>query len=121
MDNLQRETIQYEKENGERPLFDFLVSLPIKEREKIIRDIELLERFGTRWGMPHVRSLPDNMYELRSKHGSNIYRTFFFRWHGTILVLTSGYHKKSQKMDTKQFKQAKQFRDDWIKRKGMKR
>lgn len=120
MDNLQWETIQYEKENGERPLFDFLSSLPTKAREKIIRDIELLERFGTRWGMPHVRTLPDNMYELRSKHGSNIYRTFFFRWHDTILVLTSVYNKKSQKMDRRRFKQAKQFRDDWLERKGMK-
>lgn len=121
MDNLQWETIQYEKANGERPLFDFLASLPIKAQEKVIRDIELLERFGPRWGMPHVRSLPDHMYELRSKHGSNIYRTFFFRWHDTVLVLTSGYHKKAQKMDTKKFKQAQQFKDDWIKRKGWKR
>lgn len=120
MDHLHWETIQYEKENGEQPLFNFLATLPAKHREKIIRDIALLERYGTRWGMPHVRSLPDNMYELRSKQGKDIYRTFFFRWHGTVLVLTSCYYKTSQKMDKKEFQKAKQFRDNWLKRKGMK-
>src|SRR5699024_7708077 len=112
MDNLQWETIQYEKANGERPLFDFLASLPIKAQEKVIRDIELLERFGPRWGMPHVRSLPAHMSYVQSKYGSNIYRTFFLRWPDTVLVLTSGYHKKAQKMDTKKFKQAQPFKDD---------
>src|SRR5699024_8187502 len=103
MDNLQWETIPYEKANGERPLFDFLASLPIKAQEKVIRDIELLERFGPRWGIPHVRSLPDHMYKLRSKHGSNIFSKIFLRWHVTVLVLTSVYNKKAQNLDKKKF------------------
>lgn len=118
MDNLRWETLEYTTENGQCPVDLFFESLSDKQAAKIARDVQLLKRYGTRWGMPHVRSLPDGMYELRTKHGSNIFRTFFFRWHDTVLVLTSGYYKKSQKMDMREFKQAKRLRDDWLKRKG---
>lgn len=118
MDKLEWETIPYETEDGEKPVQGFLDSLPEKKAQKVLRDIEVLEAFGPRWGMPHVRSLPDGMFELRTEHGSDIFRTFFFQWHHTVLVLTSGYHKKSQKLDEREFERAKRYRDDWLWRKG---
>lgn len=112
------ETIVYEAEDGKVPVQDFLDSLPLKKAQKVLRDIEVLETYGPQWGMPHVRSLSDGMYELRTEHGSDIFRTFFFHWHDTVLVLTSGYHKKSQKMDSREFERAMRYRDDWLRRKG---
>ncbi|WP_216830751.1 type II toxin-antitoxin system RelE/ParE family toxin [Alkalihalobacterium elongatum] len=118
MDNLQWETIEYTKEDGVVPVYEFLDTLPTKKANKVTEDIEKLERFGPRWGMPHVDHIEENIYELRTKHGSDIFRTFFFIWHHTVLVLTNGYYKKGQKMDPREFKRAKSYRDDWIERHG---
>ena len=118
MDKFEWETVEYKTEDWETPVRAFLDSLPLKKAQKVLRDIEVLETFGPRWGMPHVRSLSDGMYELRTEHGSDIFRTFFFHWHDTVLVLTSGYYKKSQKLDSREFERAKRYRDDWLRRKG---
>ncbi|WLR51888.1 type II toxin-antitoxin system RelE/ParE family toxin [Bacillus tianshenii] len=80
MDHLIWETLEYEKENGEIPVQTFLNSLPAKQASKVVRDLELLESFGPRWGEPQVKYISDGIYELRTKQGSNIFRTFFFRW-----------------------------------------
>lgn len=106
MNNLSWETIPYEKTNGERPVELFLDTLPAKQTEKVIRDIHLLERFGTRWGDPHVKHLEDGIWELRTKHGS------------AILVLTNSFQKKSQKTPKREIQLARRYRDDWLKRKG---
>lgn len=118
MDNLQWETIAYQTQDGKIPVKEFLDSLPAKKADKVTRDLEVLEQFGPRWGEPHVEHIEGGIYELRTKHGSDIFRTFFFRWHNTILVLTNGYYKKSQKMDQREFNRAKSYRDDWLSRKG---
>jgi phage-related protein len=80
MENLYWETIAYTTVDGKNPVVDFLDSLPSKKARKITEDIEKLERFGPRWGSPNVVHIEDGIYELRTKHGSDIFRTFFFRW-----------------------------------------
>lgn len=119
MDNLDWDTEDYKTENGHSPLESFLDSLPSKVSDKILRDIELLERFGPRWGQPHVDYFrKEDIYELRIKHSSNIYRVFFFRWKGTLLLLTHGFVKKSQKTPKGELNHAIRLRDDWLSRKG---
>jgi phage-related protein len=113
-------TIEYEKENGEKPVSEWLDSLPPKGSSKVLEDIEKLEQFGLRWGMPHVRHMGDGIWELRTKQGNNIYRVFMFRWYDTILVLTHGLTKKSEQTPKGEIKRAIRYRDDWLKRKGEK-
>lgn len=109
----------YRMADGSMPVQEFLDALPVKKAQKILRDIDVLETYGPRWGMPHVRPMPQRMYELRTEHGSDIFRMFFFHWHHTVLVLTNGYQKKSPKMDTHEFERAKRYRDDWVQRGGL--
>lgn len=108
----------YETRDGEIPVQEFLDALLAKKAQKVLRDIDVLETYGPRWGMPHVRSLPGGMYELRTEHSSDIFRTFFFHWQHTVLVLTNGYQKKSQKMDRQEFERAQRYREDWLQRHG---
>lgn len=117
---MEWETIEYEKENGEVPIVEWLDSLPAKSVQKVLDDIKKLERFGLRWGMPHVEYLRDDIWELRTKIGSDIYRVFMFRWHNTVLILTHGFTKKSQKTPDREINRAIRYRDDWLKRKGEK-
>lgn len=47
--------IYYEDDNGEKPVINFLRSLPTKDTAKAFWEIELLQEFGTDLTMPHVR------------------------------------------------------------------
>ena len=57
----------YETESGKKVILDFLESLPVKHRARAIREIELLEEFGTDLKMPHVKQIDGKLWELRIK------------------------------------------------------
>lgn len=118
MDNLEWETIEYQKEDGTIPVYNFLDTLPQKKADKVVGDIKKLGLFGLRWGMPYVEHVEGDIYVLRTIQGSDVFRTFFFRWHHTLLVLMNGYNKKGNKMDPREFRRAKAYRDDWLRRYG---
>ena len=106
----------YEARDGEIPVQEFLDALLAKKAQKVLRlrDLDVLETHGPRWGMPHVRSLPGGMYELRTEHGSDIFRTFVGHWQHTVLVLT----KWVSKMDRQEFERVQRYREDWLQRYG---
>lgn len=119
MDNLNWEVTDYITKENKSPVEEFLDSLPAKAARKAQDDIDLLQRFGPRWGYPHVEYFKkEKIYELRIKHSSNIYRIFFFNWKGTILLLTHGFVKKSQKTPKREIERAIRIRNDWLNRKG---
>lgn len=118
MDHLSWRVEDYTTRDGESYVEAFLDQLPAKAAEKIMRDIELLERFGPRWGHPHVDYFKKHdLYELRIKHSSNIYRIFFFKDDETLLLLTHGFHKKSNKTPLREIQFAVKIKKDWLTRK----
>ena len=70
----------YEKSNGRTPVLEFLDELNLKEKAKVIREIDLLAEFGPALIFPHTGKmegdLNKDLYELRPQLGSNIYRIF---------------------------------------------
>ena len=87
---------------------DFILSLPIKMQAKIQRTINLLKEFGYSLPAPHSKKIKntDKLYELRIKSGSDICRLFYFHLQDKIYVITSGYIKKSNKLDKKEINRA---------------
>jgi len=87
---------------------DFILSLPVKFQAKIQRTINLLCEFGYSLPEPHSKKIKnaDHIFELRIKLGSDICRLFYFHWKGTIYVITSGYIKKTNKLDKQQIEKA---------------
>lgn len=83
----------------------FLESLPKKDAAKMIRlivDTEekgLVEAFGRQW----VKKLDDNLYELRSKVGSNIQRRMYFQIINQKYYITHGFTKKLIKLHSSKF------------------
>ncbi|TDL95536.1 type II toxin-antitoxin system RelE/ParE family toxin [Macrococcus carouselicus] len=108
----------YRKENGEEPVRNFLDSLPNKERAKVLRTFQLLEEFGTSLGMPHRRHIDEDIYELRTVLGNNIFRVFHFHYKEGTFILLNGFRKKTNKTPTKEIERAKRYRDDYLKQKG---
>jgi phage-related protein len=48
----------------------------------------------------------DGLYEIRVQSGSDIFRIFCFFDHGQLVVVTSGFHKKTQKTPRQELEKA---------------
>lgn len=114
------EIIFYEKEDGTEPAKDFLLSLDVKMRAKMLRTIELLQKNGYKLREPESKHIDDGIMELRAKVGSDISRVLYFFVIGQKIVLTNGFVKKTQKTPKSEIQKAKQYRADYLKRKGNK-
>ena len=66
--------------NGKRHTIvqDFLDSLDSKFLAKTLRTIDLLETNGPLLREPYSKPLENGIFELRTKHGSDINRVFYF-------------------------------------------
>lgn len=108
--------IFYENEDGRRPAEEFLLSLNIKMRVKILGILQILQEKGNQLREPYSKYLGDGIFEIRGKVGSDISRVlYFFQYNGKI-VLTNGFIKKTQKTPAAEIELAKKFRKDYLER-----
>lgn len=84
---------------------DFLNTLDVKLKAKIEVQLMNIEVSGH---FPSVDHLKDEIYEFRFKQGSNIVRVLwaFNQERRSILVITHGFVKKSQKTPRREINQA---------------
>ena len=106
----------YEKENGKIPVIEFLEDLDSKMRAKALKEIELLEEFGSNLREPHVKYIDKGIFELRIKTGNNISRIFYFFFTKEDIILTNGFIKKTQKTPTNEIERAIEYKKDYDRR-----
>lgn len=111
------EIIFYQLEGGECPIRDFLNSLDLKMKAKMVRTIAILQTNGNELREPYSKALDDGIFELRAKHGSDITRVLYFFVVGGKIVLTNGFVKKTQKAPTSEIAIAKKYREEYLSRK----
>ena len=88
----------YRSENGNEPVRDWLKKLTRDERKMIGEDIKTAQ-FGWPLGMPLVRKIDANLWEVRSTLPGKIARILLTVQDGTM-VLLHGFIKKTQKLPT---------------------
>jgi phage-related protein len=120
LENLEN-IIFYEKENKEKPVEDFLDSLPDKHRAKAISELELLSKFGTElqktiYAEAIKRKDYKGLWELRIKFASDISRILYFMPIRNQFVLLHGFVKKTQKTPEKELKTAFKNMEDYRRR-----
>ena len=101
----------YKDKKGRQPALDYIRDIA-KKKDKdsrinlnMINDyFEALKQNGTRLGMPFVRHLENDLWELRPLGN----RIFFVVWIYEIFVLLHGYEKKSNKTPERELKRARQ-------------
>ena len=108
----------YEKENGEIPVEEFLDSLDIGMKSKLVMILKVLQEKGNQLREPYSKHLEDGIFEIRGKVGSDISRVLYFFYYGGKIILTNGFIKKTQKTPSKEIKRAKEYRKDYIERFG---
>lgn len=68
----------YEKENGEQPAKEFMLSLDKKLRAKLADTIMILQDNGYELREPYSKHISEGIFELRAKQGSDITRVMYF-------------------------------------------
>ena len=104
-------TIEYvELPNGRVPARDFVDSLDDKAAARVDAFIERLRVYGNRMQGKFVKKLTGDIFELRVKQFDRIFRVLFFYQLGMLIVITSGFQKKTQETPPGEITRAEQLR-----------
>jgi phage-related protein len=109
-------TIEYvELPNGRVPAREFVDSLDDKAGARIDAFIERLRIYANRMQGKFIKKLTDDIFELRVKQFDRIFRVLFFYQPGMLIVITSGFQKKTQETPPGEIARAEQLRKLWMK------
>ena len=107
----------YKEKNGSKPLADFIRSLDVKLKAKVVANLQLLEEYGNAAREPLSKHLEEGIYEVRSVFGNDIVRVLYFFDNGRIIIATNGFVKKQNKTPRKEIELAIKRRKDYFIRK----
>jgi phage-related protein len=109
-------TIEYvELPNGRTPAREFLDSLDDRAAARVDAFIDRLRVYGNRMQGKFVKKLTPDIFELRVKQFDRIFRILFFYRPGMLIVITSGFQKKTQQTPPGEIVKAEQLRALWVK------
>jgi phage-related protein len=109
-------TIEYvELPNGRVPAREFVDSLDDKAAARIDAFIERLRIYGNRMQGKFVKKLTNDLFELSVKQFDRIFRVLFFYQPGMLIVITSGFQKKTEQTPPSEITRAEQLRKLWVK------
>ncbi len=85
-----------------------ILAIPPKIQARMLRLLEMIERYGANLGAPHTESLGDGLYEIRAKAKEGIGRSLFCYMKNEKVCVLTAFIKKSQKTPKKELDLAKQ-------------
>lgn len=106
----------YERENGDIPVEEFLISLDKKMRAKILGIMGILQEKGNLLREPYSKHLDDGIFEIRGKVGTDISRVLYFFYYEGKIIFTNGFIKKTQKTSKSEIEKAKMYRNNYLER-----
>ena len=109
-------TVEYvELPNGRIPAREFVDSLDNKAAARIDAFIERLRAYGNRMEGKFVKKLMGDIFELRVKQFDRIFRILFFYQAGRVIVIASGFQKKTEQTPPSEIRRAEGLRKLWLK------
>lgn len=106
----------YETPRGRCPVQDFVDSLDVRSKAKIARTLDLLEQFGVKLGMPFAKHVEGDLWELRTRVGTDQYRIIYFLFTGGVFILLHGFMKKTGRIPQRDLETARERRKDFLSR-----
>ncbi|MBU3954856.1 type II toxin-antitoxin system RelE/ParE family toxin [bacterium] len=107
------ESIFYVTSRGESPVDDFLDTLSLKVRAKVMSFIALLEEKGPTLKRPYTDILEAGIRELRIQFSPNHYRLLYFFFMRDNIIFTHGLIKKTDKVPKEEIERAKRRKKDF--------
>lgn len=100
----QWKVILYKTSSGDYPVQEFIDGLEIKAQSKVQGTIKLLQEYGIRLGLPHVKKLTGTeLWELRIL-GSDSIRVLYITITDKAFILLHGFKKKKDKTPPKEIR-----------------
>lgn len=98
---------------------DFFKKQPQKVRDKIIKILDIIEQID-RIPLTYLKYIEgtNGLFEVRVQFGNNIFRIFCFFDGNKLVVLLSGFQKKTQKTPPEEIKRAERLMTDYYEEKG---
>ena len=106
----------FRDEDGTKPVGNFIRTLPVKMKAKVVSDLHILEEYGNMAREPLSKSLGDGIFELRSIFGNDIVRILYFFDGQRIIIATNGFVKKQQRTPPAEIELAKRRRKIYYQR-----
>jgi phage-related protein len=111
---MKRDVRFFQTSDGRYPVRDFIDSLPGKAAQKVIWTLSLLEEMGN---LPssYFKKLvnTEDIWEVRVSLGSDTYRIFCFFAGNSVVVLTHGLVKKTQKTPHGEIERAEAYKREY--------
>jgi len=82
--------------SGKSQVYQFIMALPIKDRAKVMKYIEVLRQSGGVLDEPLSRHIIGKIRELRVDFGRNRYRVFYFTFVNQNIILLHAFIKRTQ-------------------------
>ena len=105
----------YRTESGDCPVEEFLDSLSSKQAQKVLwvlRLIEELDLVPPQYFQKLVNT--EDIWEVRVQFGGDIFRLLGFFAGSSLLVLTNGFAKKSQKTPRQEIASATRRKNEYL-------
>ena len=98
---------------------EFFKKQPQKVRDKIIKILDIIEQID-RIPLTYLKYIEgtNGLFEVRVQLGNNIFRIFCFFDGNKLVVLLSGFQKKTQKTPPEEIKRAERLMTDYYEEKG---
>jgi phage-related protein len=94
---------------------EFFLKQKVKVKEKILWTLELIEELDH---IPEIYfkhlSGSKGLFEIRVQQGSDIFRIFCFFDGNNIIVITTGFQKKSQKTPEREIRRVKKIMEEYF-------
>lgn len=107
----------YRLPNGRCPIDEFLDSLSGKKAQKVLWVMQIIEELEI---VPrqYFKKLKDSesLWEIRVQFGNEIFRLLGFFEENTLLILTNGFAKKTQKIPAQEIALAIRRRNEYLAR-----
>ena len=105
----------YRDHRGKCQVVEFISRLNIKEREKVTKWIEMLERHGPDLPRPYADIIKGKIRELRIGFGTNEYRFLYF-FYSKRIIITNGFIKKTDKVAVEDVEMADRIMEEFMRR-----
>lgn len=110
----------YHTRSGRSPVAEFLDGLDGKQAQKVAWVLSLIEELDvvpTQYLKKLVNTV--EIWEVRIQFGGNIFRLLGFFDGSSLVILTNGFAKKTQKTPQQEISLAEERRRDYLARKGV--
>ncbi len=113
---MPRQIIFYRTSDDKCPFEVFLDSLPGRFAQKVTWVLEILENQDMLPASYFKKLVNTDLWEIRVQMGSNTCRILCFFEKGSIIILTHGFIKKTQKTPLQEIARANEYMKDYYSR-----